>query len=430
MLRRTLLLLAGLLAIGLLVVGWYAANRGFTQKWRRFVALEFHKRGVELSLNRLTLEPFRGIIAKQVRIYDKGDHRRIIAFVDEVRLVINFANLFQGHTFIDALDLRDANVAVPLNPSKSNGTKLEISHLSGLLFLPPQQIYLSRLEADFYGMHLRASGRLINPRRISFFEGSDDAALEKRTEWIENFIAEMKRLRFPGNTPQLDLRFSGDLANVGTLSVEATLWAEKVARENYALSNFYLNASLRDGIVRLRELSASDAVGVIRATGDYDVQTHASALQFRSTLDAPALARSLTRVPALEEAVFYAPPDLSVALHSSPAEDTAFQMLGHIALKTFSYRGVAFDGLNADFSSDGTRWSALDLNLAHRTGRLSGNAMHADGQDRSSLKSTIQRKVLAPLFTGAASGWMAKIDFIESASAQAIPHPTLAEKTR
>ena len=169
MLRRVLFGILSLLVAGLLAAGWYAYNKGFTQKWRRFVVLEFHKRGVELALSKLTLEPFRGIVAKQVRVYDNRDRKRAIAVVDEVRLVINYANLFQGKAFIDALDLHDANLDVPLDPSERNGPKVAIRHLSGRLFLPPQQIYLSRLEAELYGIRVRASGRLIHPQNFSFF---------------------------------------------------------------------------------------------------------------------------------------------------------------------------------------------------------------------------------------------------------------------
>jgi hypothetical protein len=86
------------------------------------VEQEFRKRGVELSVTRLTLEPFRGIVARQVRIYDKRDRKRVVAVVDEVRLVINYANLFQGRTFIDALDLRDANLDVPLDSTLARET--------------------------------------------------------------------------------------------------------------------------------------------------------------------------------------------------------------------------------------------------------------------------------------------------------------------
>ena len=40
--------------------GWYLAKRGFGREWRSRVVEELHKRGVEVSIQRLTLHPFRG----------------------------------------------------------------------------------------------------------------------------------------------------------------------------------------------------------------------------------------------------------------------------------------------------------------------------------------------------------------------------------
>ena len=417
MLRRISLIVLGILAAGVLAVGWYAYNKGFTDKWKRFVALEFHKRGVELSLTRLTLEPFRGILAKQVRIYDNRDRKRMIAVVDEVRLVINYANLFQGQPFIDALELRDANLDVPLDPSKRNRTQLEIRHLSGLLFLPPQQIYLSRLDADVYGIHLRASGRVINPQRLFPLKNIDVASAESRLKAIENALAELKTLRYEGTAPQIDLRFSGDLAAPKEIFVEGTLWAGKVRRGNYRVENLYVNGGFRDGILRLRQIAGNDSGGTLHASGDYDIETHEASLQLRSDLDVQALVRSFTRVAELDETVFYTLPAVDLTARASFGNQTTFQVLGHVEVKKFAYKSVIFDGLNADLSCDGTRWSALDVDLVHRTGRITGDLLHSGGEDRSSLKSTIQRKVLNPLFSGKGAEWISRIEFVESADA-------------
>src|SRR3954471_11181821 len=50
--------------------GWYLANKGFGRQWRLRVVEELRKRGVEASVHRLTLDPFRGLVAQGVRIYD------------------------------------------------------------------------------------------------------------------------------------------------------------------------------------------------------------------------------------------------------------------------------------------------------------------------------------------------------------------------
>ena len=50
--------------------GYYLARRGFGREWRYRVVEELHKRGVEAQIGRLTLDPFRGLVARNVRIFD------------------------------------------------------------------------------------------------------------------------------------------------------------------------------------------------------------------------------------------------------------------------------------------------------------------------------------------------------------------------
>jgi hypothetical protein len=221
MFRRLLLTLLALAFATLIGGFWYAYDKGFTRKWRGFVTDEFRKRGLEVSLRRMKLEPFRGIVAKDVRIYDARDRQRLVGVIDEMLLVIDYANLLRGKAFLNALELRDANLSLPLEPANPRGSQLEINKLSGRLFLPPQQIYLSRLEAELYGIRVTATGRLINPQSFPLKKGTEQTL---PVALLERVIEELQRLRFESAPPQLDLRFSGDLADPQKLLVKTTFW--------------------------------------------------------------------------------------------------------------------------------------------------------------------------------------------------------------
>src|SRR3954462_6734333 len=98
--RRFVHVIIILLVAMLLGASWYVYHKGFTRKWRTIVSDEFRKRGVELTLRRLTLDPLRGIIANDVKIFEAGDRKRTLAVIDDMRLVINWANLIRGKTFL------------------------------------------------------------------------------------------------------------------------------------------------------------------------------------------------------------------------------------------------------------------------------------------------------------------------------------------
>ena len=417
--RRILVSLFALVAVALLASGWYAYDRGFTRKWRNYVAGEFRRRGIELWLSRLTLDPFRGIIAKNVQVYDAKDRRRTIAVIDEMRLVINWANLAQGKTFLDALDLTDASLSLPVDPANPRGPKVDINGLSGRLFLPPQQVYLSRLEADLYGLHLTASGRLINPQKFHREPPDDPTKAPQFAKIAAQVIAELRAVTYSGPPPQIDLRFSGDLADPDRLFAEVTLWAEHVAYKEVRLETLYVSADFRDGRIEVKQLAASDKSGAMRISGDYDVASKSVALIARSTLDLAPVARAFAPTPALNELAFRGAPTLDLTARAAFGGAPDFQLLGHINAPRFTYKSVDFEGGSADFSWDGQRWSARDVRIAHHTGEITGDILQVPGDTHTRLKSTINPKVIRPLLSGAAAEWFSQFDFADPAKIEA-----------
>jgi len=84
---------------GIIVGGYYLARRGFGREWRYRVVEELHKRGVEADIGRLTLDPFRGLIARNVRIFDYKNRDKTLALINEVSLDINYAALIHRQPF-------------------------------------------------------------------------------------------------------------------------------------------------------------------------------------------------------------------------------------------------------------------------------------------------------------------------------------------
>lgn len=411
--RRFFAALFILVAAALIGSGWYVSKKGFTRRWRVFVSEEFRKRDVELNLRKLTLNPFRGIVAEQVEVFDARERKRTLAVIDEVRLVINWANLIKGKTFLDAIDLHDATLALPIDPKDPAGRKIEVRRMSGRLFLPTDQVYLSSFEAEIYGIRVTASGRIVNPQAARK-KPKPPAASKQTTALIARVVDELGAIKYEGETPVLDLRFSGDLARPETVFVEAKVWAESARRGDWRLGSFYLDALYRDQRVAIRQLLASDATGVLRLSGSYDVEAKAAEAQIRSTLDLQPALRAFVNVPELDEFVFYAPPDVDLTVRAAFGDSPAMQLLGHVGAKRFGYRSVIFDAFDADVVWDGERWGARNVRLHHPTGEVTGDAMQLPGDFRTRLRSTINPKALAPLLKGAAAEWFKQVDFLDA----------------
>ena len=409
--RRVLLTLLALLAATLLGAGWYAYHKGFTSKWRGIVTNEFRKRGFEVSLRRLTLDPLRGLVAKEVRVYETKERKRTVAFIDEMVLQVNYANLVRGKAFLDALDLRDATLSLRLDPASSRGPRIEVAKLHARLFLPPQQIYLAHADAEVFGVRVHAAGRLINPQ--AFRPKPGDKGLPP-IALIERIAEEIAALKFEAEPPLVSVTFSGDLAHPDKVAVALALWGEKIRRKNYLLQSLYLAADFRDGVIDLNDLTARDAAGELHLTGLVEPAAKTAQLRVRSTLDTPALLRAFDAFPGPDDTVFFTPPTLDVRAAWSFGEKPAVQFLGHLELGRFACKSVIFESASAGFSSDGPRWTLRDVRIVQRTGEISGDVQQLPGDFRARLRSTINPKVLRPLLPGKAAETLAQFEFPQS----------------
>src|ERR1700738_1776379 len=101
-----------------LLISWaayYFYHQGFGRHWRALLAKEFHNFGLEIRVRRLTLDPFRGLVAKDLEIYDNDRRQTILAQVSDLSLDINYANLFQQEPALNAVDLHDAKISIPID---------------------------------------------------------------------------------------------------------------------------------------------------------------------------------------------------------------------------------------------------------------------------------------------------------------------------
>ena len=141
--------------------GLYLARRGFGREWRARIVEELHKRGVEAQIGRLTLDPFRGLVARHVRVFDYKNRENTVALISEVSLDINYAALFHNEPFLNALDVRDAQITFPLKTAEGKISRPQLTNFRAHIYFPPEQIYVSQAEGIFCGIRVSAKGQLI-----------------------------------------------------------------------------------------------------------------------------------------------------------------------------------------------------------------------------------------------------------------------------
>src|SRR5438270_1016905 len=247
-LARSILRLAVVLIIAAAISGgWYLARKGFGGRTRARIVEELHRSGVEASIGRLTLNPFRGLVARNVRIFSYQDRTHTLAFISEIVLDINYAAFFHHQPFLNALDIRDAEVTLP---AKAQGAKSaerpQLRKFHAHVYFPPEQIHISQAEGIFCGIRVSATGQLIKRDDYQPAKPLTDEERERRWALVRRIVAELEKFSFPGGAPSLQVKFSGDLANLEDARGEATLQGNLIKRKNYEMRDFVLAAEWSD----------------------------------------------------------------------------------------------------------------------------------------------------------------------------------------
>ena len=378
--------------------GYYLARRGFGREWRYRVVEELHKRGVEAQIGRLTLDPFRGLVAKNVRIFDYRNRENTLALISEVSLDINYAALIHHEPFLNALDVRNAEITFPIKTAEGKISRAQLTSLRAHIYFPPEQIYVSQAEGTFCGIRLSARGQLIKRADYQPSASITPEEWQQRLSLAERVVTELQKFSFPAGPPSLQLKFSGDIAELENARVEATLRGERLQRGSYEINNLSAAAEWNNQRLDIAHCEWSDGKGAFAGRGDWSRESDTAKFQIHSTLDLKGFLDAFGVGEPMADVEFQSPPLLEITGSINlGAEQFQPNVIGHAAFGQFTYKKVPFSELSADFSWDGERTLIRELRVRHQTGQLRADLFDAPNDFRLNVESTISPEAVRPL---------------------------------
>jgi len=384
--------------VGAIGGGYYLARRGFGREWRYRVVEELHKRGVEADIGRLTLDPFRGLIARNVRIFDYKNRENTLARISEVSLDINYAALIHRQPFLNALDVRDAQITLPLKTEGGKADKAQLTNFRAHVYFPPEQIYVSQAEAIFCGIRISATGQLIKRENYQPSPAISPEEWQRRLSIAQRVLNELEKFSFPAALPSLQVKFTGDVAEIEKAHVEATLRGDRLQRGSYEMRDLSAAGEWNEQHLNIAHCEWSDGKGNFAGRADWHRETNVANFQLRSSLDLKAFLDAFGLGKPLTGIEFHSPPLVEIS-GSVDFGSNRFRpdLIGHAAFRQFSYKKVPFSDLAADFSWDGERTFIRDLRVRHQTGQLRADLFDAPADFRLNVESTVSPDALRAL---------------------------------
>jgi hypothetical protein len=396
---RSVVRFAVVLALSAFITGgWYLSKKGFGREWRSRIAEELHKRGVEAHIRRLTLDPFRGLVAKDVRIFEYRRHENTLARISEIALDINYAALLHHQPFLNALDIRNAQITLPIKTSEKGPEQAQLTNFRARIYFPPEQIYVSQAEGIFCGLRISATGQLI--KRVSYQPSSamTEEEWRKRLSILQRIAVELQKFSFPRARPWLQVKFSGDLEQLEDAHLEATLQGEELRRGAYTISDLFASAEWNDQLFNISRCEWRDAAGTFAARGSWSRRSDEASFQIRSDLALKDFLDAFSLGRPLRDVAFTAPPAIELSGTANfRGERSQVKVIGRASVDAFSYKSVPFAEVTGQFSWDGERTLLRDVRLRHQTGELTAQLFDAPNDFRLKIDSSVSPAILRPL---------------------------------
>jgi hypothetical protein len=379
-------------------LGWYGYAKGLGRHWRSLLEKEFARYGLAIDVGKITLDPFRGLIARDVQIFESQTEENLLAEINQVSLDVNYANLFQHGPALNAVDLSGASLRVPLNFRAPHSGKARVTDFHARIYFLPGRIEVRQASALLYGIRVNASATLVNPRSLSqaVAEVANDPDPSDATVWfVSRLFNELKKIRYR-QAANLNFSFQMDLANPRDWRIdEGSFLAPDLERNGEELKDLAAKFGFENHHFVIRSLHLADERGELFGVGTWDVTTGQKKFQLRSTLDLARLLRDEPDISWIREWAFEKAPEIEV--QGELLRNWEPKIIGKLNVDQFSVRGVHFQGLRAEFSRQGASWMLSNVELTHRTGTLTGEILDRREEFRIRLHSALNPRALVSL---------------------------------
>jgi len=406
-LARNLRSLAFLLVAAALVTAcgllWWANRTGLPESWRTVIEREISKKGVHVKIARLSYLPLRGVIASKVRVFSDPAHRHEVSRVESVLLDFDKPKLARGIIDIVKIELKDAQLTLPIDPRDPQSPSLDVIGANGTLFMPGRRrLEIRNARGRIEGIEVALDARLIGYRQ----DGEpppDKVPMMPYHETLARIMEELGRWQFdPHQPPELRISVEGNVNDPASISAKLALHAKSLEKNHHTLDDIAAEAEIIGDLITVTSLHATDSRGSLDGHFDYDIGDREGRFDVRSSLEIPRLLEAWLGVPPPREVIIGGGQTIEAAGDFRLDKDRIpqFRVTGHARCDSVRIRDVLFTTAQSAFSWRDGELFLRDLRLIRPDGEASGKAMIQWPLVRLALETNLPIPVGRPFFVG------------------------------
>src|ERR1017187_8896159 len=379
---------------------------GFPDFLKQVLLSELNRVGYAAQFTSIRLDLFRGVVATDATFADAKTPDQPLAQIDELELQFSLKRLIHKQTFIRAIHIANAVIAIPTPPDENGPAKFTASDAYATFkFEDDGSIRVDRLTGVYCGIRLNVSGR-IKPRSAS--TTTTTPATAKVPTGGGQFLFFTKAVRELNQIqvtlpPQLDLDFDLDLAQPLAGHVVAKLRGSQLQYRDLHLASASVDIEMSGGAIEVRRCEASLYGGEIDIHGRYDLAMGQFDIALSSTTDPAAIVPLVIKDagPMLRDLRVEENPKILARYRLSPETGSLPELTGTVQTGGLTVRGVEFRSIKFAFEDRGPQVKFNGVEIVTPEGRLDGHGeYHIESTDFAyEFDSTLDPTKLQPLMT-------------------------------
>lgn len=373
------------------------------------LAAELNRRGLAVAFDRLYLDPLLRVVARDVRVSQRGPETVNRLFFDRLRFNFNWVSWWRGDPFLESAMVRGAYLIFPMDEF----TEIKLQDVQADIRIAKDSLILDNVSGSLLNLRVKVAGEI----EFSDFKApapdppsrEEVAGRVRLWQGIEALAAD-----FAGTDPiDVNIRVKGSLGNFDEADLRVGVHGENQIFRGVLCERIFMEARHEDGRVRLSgELEFLR--GSLELEGNWDPdQTHAE-VAFYSNVDLSLLAPAIPSPfgDFLSGVTFRDLPHNEGKVKFDWGLEFDFHLITRSAWSNFSVQGVPFRKLYFPFSYDGKRLMVSQLEMQNATGEATFDFFF-NGRDevQGRLKSTLDPTSLQKLFGPAAQPFFNSLDF-------------------
>ncbi len=383
------------LFIGVPATVLYLREVGLGFGFKEQIAAALSGPAYQVKIGRLSLDPFKGLIAQGIEVRDTKDESRSLAQVERVVVSVNFSDLLARRVSIDHIELDKTDVSIPLAGNEQ--TRLNLTGVSAQLLFLADQLRISYFEGNVEGVRVLISGLLQNPKSFHLEHHTGQPGKTESGTMAGNIFEKLAELKFPGAKPELHVEVSGDLADIKSLQLSpVTFRSGPIVAPQWRIEGVEAEMEYSDGILSVGRLAVYDRGGEMLVSArwregklNFEIT---SSIQPASFIDLFPKDSPVRELKFEEAPQFEASGEVSFA-SSKPL----YNVTGALRLGKFVCKGIQFDALSGDFASRDGKVFVRGAHILAEGGEIKADVLIAPDDFRLRLTNTIAPTVLAPL---------------------------------